>query len=151
VRRVGAEREAMLGFVEVRFSTVEAAKMGELVLQTSLLAAQLPYVPVRNVKGSCIRHRDISKGNILGYLCRCWGIANHQVLAMGDSCNDVSLVDGSKGFVAAVPANADPDLKKLASAKGGYIATLAYGAAVAEALKVLVFKHTDQTFSLEVG
>lgn len=133
-RRVEREKEEGRGFVEVLFDGAAAARRGENVLRDWLTQTGLPYRVVRNVAGVTIRHKDLSKGAVLARVADELGVARKEVLAIGDSCNDMSMLDGKLGFTSACPANAEPEVRDTVMAAGGYVALGEYGDGVAEAI-----------------
>jgi hypothetical protein len=72
------------------------------------------------------------KGPLLSILARLRGYANSQVLAVGDSVNDVSMLDGSHGFRAATVANAGAEIRALVRSSNGHVATSGHGHGVNE-------------------
>ncbi|CAG7627344.1 HAD family hydrolase [Paenibacillus allorhizosphaerae] len=132
--RVMGEVEQRRGFVEIRFGSADAARSSEAVLSAWLRSHKLPYTAVRNVAGIAIRHASAGKGPVLLEVCRKLGIAPPELLAIGDSCNDLSMLDGRLGFAAAVPGNAESEVKAAVQAIGGYIANGRFGEGVAEAV-----------------
>lgn len=85
----------------------------------------------RNGFTDCYVHRNgrlatiiaafAGKGNVLEKTAGRLGIAADQVLALGDSLNDASMLDGAKGFVPGCPGNSDELVKELVRAAGGYV------------------------------
>ena len=43
------------------------------------------------------------------------------MLAIGDSYNDISMIDGKLGFVGACVGNAEEEIKNIVKTGGGYI------------------------------
>ncbi len=134
LRRTGEETEILRGYVELRFSSVETAQKGQEFLQRWLARHELPFYAVRNVKGVSIRHCHTGKGITLDRLCHRLGVENRQVLAVGDSLNDLSMLDGKYGYRAAAPGNADPEVKKVVAAIDGHVSSASFGTGVAEAI-----------------
>lgn len=139
VRRVDGEKEEGRGFVEIVFKDSQGSRRGEALLREWLRKRQLPYVPVRNVAGVAIRHSTVGKGAVLAAVCQRFSLQPQQVLAIGDSVNDLSMVDGRLGFKAAAPGNAEPEVQEAVRRIGGYIARGQCGDGVAEAVRALVF------------
>lgn len=137
-RRVDGEKEEQRGFVEIVFKDAQASRRGEALLREWLRERQLPYVPVRNVAGVAIRHLTVGKGAVLAAVCERFSLQPQQVLAIGDSVNDLSMVDGRMGFKAAAPANAEPEVQEAVRRIGGYVARGRIGDGVAEAVRALV-------------
>jgi HAD superfamily hydrolase (TIGR01484 family) len=131
--------EQARGFVEVIFRDAAASRRGATVLQAWLEAEALPYVAVRNVAGVAIRHKSIGKGPVLAYVCRKLQIDPGETLVMGDSENDLSMLTGF-GFLASVPANAEPEVQNAVIKAGGFVAAGRYGDGVADAISRLVLQ-----------
>jgi HAD superfamily hydrolase (TIGR01484 family) len=91
----------------------------------------------RNVRLVQVIDRQAGKGNVLSALADLHGVTADQVLAIGDSSNDISMVDGRFGFRSATPGNADPEVKAAVRRAGGYVAQGTVGAGVVEALAAL--------------
>ncbi|HEU5316693.1 MAG TPA: HAD family hydrolase [Chloroflexota bacterium] len=88
----------------------------------------------RNNRLVQVQDAAAGKGNVLRALADVWGIAPDQVLAVGDSANDFSMLDGRLGFRAGAPANADEAIKEAVRAQGGYVAQERIGLGVLEIL-----------------
>jgi HAD superfamily hydrolase (TIGR01484 family) len=67
-------------------------------------------------------HQSGGKGNVLAKFAELLGYSPEQVLACGDSMNDSSMLDGSKGFVCGCVGNADPALIDEVALAGGICA-----------------------------
>lgn len=79
------------------------------------------YGTHRNATLASIYYKGGGKGNTLLALSRHWGLQPHEVLAIGDSMNDRSMVDGKLGFLGCCVGNADEELKDIVRAGGGII------------------------------
>ncbi|MFE5321143.1 HAD family hydrolase [Paenibacillus sp. NPDC056579] len=133
-RRCEGAKEEARGFVEVLFSNADSARAGEAVLADWLRQSGLPYYTVRNVAGVSIRHSTVGKGPVLFRACQMLQVPPGEALVIGDSCNDLSMLDGGFGFKAAVPGNAEEEVKARIRPPQGYIAAGRYGDGVAEAI-----------------
>lgn len=125
------------GYIEVRFTEPSFARSAEPILAAMLETLGLPYTTVRNVDHICLRHQHTGKGKMLDRVCRRLGIAAGEVLAIGDSLNDLSMLDGRFGFISAAPANADHEVKAAVLANGGMVAEGQYAKGVAEMIRLL--------------
>ncbi|BDH78984.1 MAG TPA: phosphoglycolate phosphatase [Methanothermobacter sp.] len=76
----------------------------------------------------------VNKGSSLKLVAEDMGIKTDDIIAIGDSENDIDFLKVA-GLKVAV-ANADPQLKKMAD----YVTTKKYGDGVAEALEKLIFR-----------
>jgi len=142
VRRV-AEIEQKRGFVEMVFQSREAAIRCGQVLAQALKAVAPNIVPVRNGKGIALRHVRAAKGTVLRHFADAAGIPPEHILAVGDSENDRTMLDGRYGFQAATVSNADENIRKLLEERGCYIAQGAYGAGVAEVIYRVLGEDQD--------
>ena len=133
-RRQEEALERRRGFVEVSFTDPRRAQAAVPLFEAWLDGLRLPYSIVRNVADVCVRHRSVGKGVMLDKVCREWGIAPSEVLAVGDSANDLSMLDGRFGFIGACPGNAEASVKDAVGRGGGYIAEGRYGQGVADAV-----------------
>ncbi len=123
------------GFWEFRFRDSQCAALASAVLVRRLAGVALGVQVIRNVRGVALRHPDSAKGASLARLAAIRGRARERILAVGDSENDRSMLDGSWGFLAACPANAEPSIGALVRERKGLWASRPRGAGVAEALQ----------------
>ncbi len=64
-----------------------------------------------------------TKGDTLKFLAEnILGLKPYQVLAIGDHINDISMLDGSRGFMSATVVNAHPQVKSAVINNNGIIA-----------------------------
>lgn len=126
------------GFIEFRFTSVEGAAQGAALLAATLAGHAEPPQIVRNQRGVSLRHPSAGKGHTLAQLALDRGLEAARILAIGDSENDRSMLDGRFGFLAAAPANADPAIQELVLARGGYVCRESRGRGVAEAIGVML-------------
>ncbi len=75
------------------------------------------------------------KGKTLLHAARERDLAPQQVLAIGDSLNDLQMLDGKLGMHSGAVGNADPTVKQAVEAAGGMVATQPAGTGVAEILR----------------
>jgi len=80
-------------------------------------------------------HREIHKGSVLAELARHLGVSREEVLAIGDSHNDIPMLDGAAAAMVACPDNAVGEVKKLVLAAGGYVSPYPWGEGVADAIR----------------
>ena len=96
------------------------------------LAAQLAktgdaLVVNRNNRLIQLHDATAGKGFVVMELARLWGLNPEQILAVGDSANDFSMLDGRHGFRSGCPANADEGVKEAVRNNGGHVAEARVG------------------------
>lgn len=92
------------------------------------IVAEIIYSSARDLD---ILPRGVNKGSAAGYLARRWSIDAAEVVACGDSGNDLSLF--RQGFRGIVVANAQAELRSGVSGEA-YFATQPFAAGVVEGL-----------------
>ncbi len=101
-----------------------------------------PLATNRNVYITQVFDAQVGKGPVLAELCRVLGIEPARTLAVGDSTNDLSMLDGEHGFQVATMNNADFRVKDLVRGQVGYIASADAGLGVAEIIDTLFLAAT---------
>lgn len=138
-QRFISEREDALelGFISWIFETVDEAMRAE-----ELLGRWIEAVPDamsgRNGHLSGLGPIDTGKGPSLERIREEEGLSPEEVLAVGDSQNDISMLDGRFGFRAATPANGEEIVKEAVRRSGGYVASQPVARGTCEILKKLV-------------
>ncbi|MGC4107339.1 MAG: HAD hydrolase family protein [Thermomicrobiales bacterium] len=121
----------------------DAARGASLCLwvQEQIDLRKLPLATNRNIRLVQVFDVQAGKGPALAELARVLGIPNAQVLAIGDSSNDYTMLDPqfNHGFRTATPANAEDELKQLVRAGNGYVAAAEAGLGTVEAINALTF------------
>ncbi|MBM3862368.1 MAG: hypothetical protein FJ385_00220 [Verrucomicrobia bacterium] len=80
-------------------------------------------------------HREFQKGSSLGEVARIHGLDAAACFAMGDSHNDLEMLDAAHAAMAACPANAVADIIAKVESGGGLVTRQAHGDGVVEALR----------------
>jgi len=80
-------------------------------------------------------HRDFQKGSSLSEIARLYRLPQARCFAMGDSHNDMEMLDPTHAGMIACPANAVVEIREKVTAHGGLITREVHGAGVIEALK----------------
>jgi HAD superfamily hydrolase (TIGR01484 family) len=80
-------------------------------------------------------HRDFQKGSSLSEVARHYSLGATRCFAIGDSHNDLSMLDPRHAAMLACPGNAVAEVKQHVVANGGYVAAAAHGAGVMEATR----------------
>ncbi|MEM2791397.1 MAG: HAD hydrolase family protein, partial [Thermofilaceae archaeon] len=81
-----------------------------------------------------ILHKSAGKGPTLLTLLKVLGIPEGAALCIGDAPNDLSMLDGSYGFMVAAVGNAE-EVKEAVRRAGGYVASRPRGEGVLEVLR----------------
>lgn len=89
------------GLPTINAETIDQAIALEKWIQEKANEHELPLHCSQNVRRVQVIDILAGKGNTLAELARTLGIPNHQVLAIGDSTNDLSMLDGRFGFQRA--------------------------------------------------
>ena len=122
---------------EVFYASPEEAEKARVVLAE--VAGRLPNAEVsRNYWGTNVTLASGSKGCALRHVGDGLGLAPEEVLAIGDSLNDLSMLDGRHGLRAACVGNADPVVKEAVVKSGGLVAEKPGGEGVVEIIGKLV-------------
>jgi hydroxymethylpyrimidine pyrophosphatase-like HAD family hydrolase len=79
-------------------------------------------------------HRDFQKGSSLAEVAAIYGLAVDQRFAIGDSYNDLEMLDSANAGMIACPGNAVAAVKAQVHAAGGWLAQAHYGDGSVEAL-----------------
>ncbi len=80
-------------------------------------------------------HRDFQKGSSLREISRLHRLPVARCFAMGDSHNDMEMLDPAHAGMTACPANAVAEIREKITATGGIITRGVHGAGVIEALE----------------
>lgn len=132
------EETASRGLGVVRFeSETHAAEVAQLL--GARLQADCPELACnRNRRLVQVHDARVDKASSLAALAEALGVEPRRVLAIGDSDNDRTMVDGSLGFRSATVANATPSVKSVVERAHGAIAGEPAGAGVAALLGELL-------------
>ncbi|MBC8127263.1 MAG: HAD-IIB family hydrolase [Gloeobacteraceae cyanobacterium ES-bin-144] len=79
-------------------------------------------------------HRDYQKGSSLSEIARLYQLSAAACFAMGDSYNDVEMLDPTHAGMAACPGNSVDEIKAIIRANGGLVTEASYGKGAVEAL-----------------
>lgn len=119
--------------LEVHFSTEEEAERARLWLAE--WAKDIPFARThRNVRNANIVLATAGKGKSLLRAATVRGLEPQQVLAIGDSYNDLDMLDGHLGIWPGAVGNAAERVKDAVRQAGGVVATKVAGAGVEEIL-----------------
>jgi HAD superfamily hydrolase (TIGR01484 family) len=123
------------GLPSLVYETASEAREMEAWIEDLLREREVPLQTNRNVRLVQIFDIEVGKGKTLERLARHLGIANEDVLALGDSSNDYTMLNGRLGFRCATFDNAEDELKEMVRAANGYVAQAAAGLGVVESFR----------------
>ncbi len=103
------------------------------------LTASLPQLrPNRNSRIAGLIPRGGTKGESLSFLSRYLGIDPESVIAIGDSVNDMDMLDGTFGFFPVAVANAEGEVKEAVLRVGGLVTKEPASRGLSEAIRCLI-------------
>lgn len=79
-------------------------------------------------------HRDYHKGSSLSKVAELHGLPVSRRFAIGDSHNDLEMLDPAHAGMTACPANAVREIHETVTANGGFVARAVHGTGAVEAL-----------------
>jgi HAD superfamily hydrolase (TIGR01484 family) len=138
-RNIPGEDIYQRGMIDLWFHNIQDAIAEEAFLNSLILEHSIPLICNRNFQLVQLLHARAGKGNTLKVAADYFKISPSNVLAIGDSSNDLSMLDGKLGFQPATVANADESIKRIVTTRGGYVASKPYGAGVIEIVDTFIF------------
>ena len=120
--------------LELHFHTIETAGQTRLLLVDWVQDTPLARAH-RNRLMAHVLLATAGKGCTLPHAAQAKGIAPDHVLAVGDTLNDIDMLDGCFGFKSGAVGNTDESLKEAVPANNGIIATGRAGAGLGEILR----------------
>lgn len=136
-REPNTELENKRGFVERYFATQDEAERARHIALEHVPVAT-PLQVIRNNRLIALRHQNVGKGKLLHRLSELLDVEPGQIFALGDSHNDLEMLDGHFGFIGGTVANADAQIKAVIERNGGPVATLPTSQGVAQLLRRVV-------------
>jgi len=119
--------------LEIHLPDPERAEQARLLLAE--WSADLPLATTsRNRTLAHIILATATKGGSMAHAAASRGLRSEQALAIGDSANDITMLDGRHGMRAATVSNGDEEIKAAVRACGGVIAESEAGEGVWELL-----------------
>lgn len=107
-----------------------AGRVAELASGEPLLGWQRNSIYLR------FGHRGYQKGSALAEVARRLGLGANETMAIGDSHNDLEMLDPAVAAKVACPANAVAEVRNQVLGHGGHVCTGSSSKGVHEALKV---------------
>jgi len=80
-------------------------------------------------------HRDLHKGSSLTEIAKLCGLSARHCFAIGDSHNDLGMLDPAHAAMPACPANAICEVAETIRHHGGYISPFAHGEGAVDAVR----------------
>jgi HAD superfamily hydrolase (TIGR01484 family) len=137
IARVTGEEETLQRCLFAMFFEDASSAEAEEKLLVELLSS-FPLHCIRNRRVLTVLLKGCDKGSALLKVCEVFGVEPGEVVAVGDSGNDIPMLDGRYGFKPATVQNAEDSVKKLVERLGGYVASKPRGAGVAEIVRKLL-------------
>lgn len=131
-RLEGIEHERVWEDGIVFTSLQDAVSVQELIIQYMEDEGIDAVFLERNGWGVGLSDARVGKGICLDRIARNMGLDPGEIIAIGDSNNDMPMLDSRMGFFPACPANADEEVRNIVNARHGFLATQNYGMGVAE-------------------
>ena len=122
--------------LEAHYPSEETAAGAQKVLQ-ELLGQRRDVQLHRNRMMLNVVPAGTGKGAALLHASKFFGLKPEQVIAFGDSDNDVSMLDGRYGFRSGTVSKSSRQVQKAVLANGGYLATQRASHGVCHVLKRL--------------
>lgn len=129
------EAARLRGIVGLWFEHLEDAEAVRLAMLEHLRNRNASITVNRNGRLFQIIDEQANKGLALQEVARHWRIPPEEVLAIGDSVNDIEMLNGTFGFQAATVGNATDDMKDLVRSRGGVVAKRECSGGVVEILR----------------
>jgi hypothetical protein len=127
-------------------------EMAWIVERVTPLAAEEPHLSwQRNSIWLRFGHRDFHKGSSLSEVARIHRLPTGCCFAMGDSHNDLEMLDAAHAGMTACPANSVAEIRAKVFSVGGYVTTAVHGQGVIEALRHYFTKTVSEPIVAEQG
>jgi len=138
-RNISDEKIVSRCMIDLWFQDAQEA-MEEEFMNSSVLDGSIPLACNRNHRLVQLLHVKAGKGNALRAVADHFKLEPSDVLAIGDSSNDLSMLDCSLGYRSATVANADEAVKQAVISCGGLVASKPRGAGVEEIIDALILR-----------
>lgn len=134
----GEEESRARCLIAVLFERQDEAEAAEKRLNGLFAELGLPLHCTRNYRIVTLLHSHCDKGAALLKAAEFFGVPRSEVLAVGDSANDIPMFDPRYGFTPATTENAEEHVKRIVAMRGGYVASKPRSRGVAEIVQRLV-------------
>lgn len=140
-RHISDEIAKSRNMIDLWFDHVEDARAFEKNLSNRLKTENEELCCNRNYCLVQILYYRTGKGNTVARLAEHLGLQPENVLVVGDSDNDINMLDGHLGFLSATVSNADPAVKECVAKCGGYVVSQPVSKGFIEIVKKLVLNE----------
>jgi HAD superfamily hydrolase (TIGR01484 family) len=117
-----------------QFQNTELAANAKLLTEDSIYFVKSIKL-YRNRNYLYITSSECGKEKTLQYICKTQGIRPNQVLAIGNSHNDMGMLDGSCGFTSAATNNAEYAIKNAVINNNGMVSAQNFSCGILDILK----------------
>jgi len=136
---IESETSAIWGMQEGEPAGIVASTASEMDYIVQMIDQEIREKPMLSYQRNGIylrfSHQDYHKGTAMAEVARRSGLTAEQTFAIGDSHNDLDMLDLSMAALIACPANACDEVKACVSSSGGYVAQGEASVGVIEALQ----------------
>ncbi len=130
LKEVGLEPESEHGHL-IFESEAEAIKAENFLKQM----IDEGHQPLRNRVHLTLAPEEVGKGRCLKRLEQTFSIEKSDVICIGDSANDIDMLDGRYGYLSAAVANAEPIAQKAVKSNNGILLKKPAGHGILELMK----------------
>lgn len=125
------------GFIAFSFLNIKTAEKAlEIFKERLSIIDGISFGRNGSIAGmSCL---GTGKGESLNKVREKIGVFPQEVLTVGDSQNDISMLDGRYGFHCATVSNAEDVIKEIVRKRNGYIASKPLGEGICEIMRKVV-------------
>ncbi len=138
-RWVESETAAVWGMQENEPAGIVASTASEMGAIVRMIDAEIQAKPLLSYQRNGIylrfSHAGYHKGTAMAELARMLGLTAENTFAIGDSHNDLDMLDRSMAALLACPGNACEEVKQRVAESGGYVARSAASVGTIEALR----------------
>jgi len=125
--------------LSVGWRLADPVQAASLVRELRVLLSDLADAQVlRNGKWVVITHAAVGKSVLLAEASTHLSIARENILAIGDQCNDLDMLDGRVAGCVACPGDADEEVQATVTTAGGYVSGQPGSAGAVEAIRRFV-------------
>lgn len=149
---VEAETAAVWGIQEEEPAGIVASTASEMDIIVRKIDQEIHSKPQLSYQRNGIylrfSHHHYHKGTAMAEVARLLGLSEQDTFAIGDSHNDLDMLDLSMAELLACPANACDEVRERVQASGGYVAQ---GSASMGAVEALCTMFMDRGVEVQAG